>query len=200
MKKIILSATLLLAVMFSLQAQDLKFGIKGGVNIATVRRNPDNMSNTGFVAGVVAEYKISDVFSIQPELLYSEQGGKFRTPGNVADTSFTTANTEKYNYLTLPILIKYYVKPGLSIEFGPQVGYLLSSKIKSHLAGTNDSDTKTDTNDIRPVDFGVAGGVAYDFNFGLFFQARYYTGIININEVGENAKNSLFQFTTGFKF
>jgi hypothetical protein len=53
-------------------------GIKGGYNLAAVRFDGDGETEqrSGFHVGVYGESFISESFSIQPELLYSQQGYK----------------------------------------------------------------------------------------------------------------------------
>jgi len=204
MKKIILSAALLMAVGFSASAQeDIKFGVKAGVNFATFGGDiEDADSRTGFHAGVVAEFKLSENFSIQPELLYSQMGAKFKDSGSFGGFSYSYEQTSKFDYLSLPILAKYYVLEGLSIEAGPQVGYLLSAK--NEVKG--DSEDVLASGDVKDgsksVDFGVAGGLAYDLPIGVFFQARYYAGLSNVNDNDGDldVKNSALQISVGYKF
>jgi len=203
MKKIILSAAMLLAIGFSAKAQDIKFGVKAGLNVATLTGESGNdvKSRTGFHAGVVAEFKVTQHFSIQPELLYSEQGDKEKgfsyADGYYLDYTATT----KLDYINLPVLAKYYIIEGFSIEAGPQVGFLVNSKVEGQISGeangTIDSDIKSQ---VKSVDFGLVGGLAYDFPKGLFFQARYNAGISKVNQGYGKAKNGVMQFSVGYKF
>ena len=79
MKRIILLAVVLLAASVDMQAQLVKFGLKGGLNYANqngsdITINSDNYQTDGITSyhvGLVAELKLTDGFSIQPELLYS---------------------------------------------------------------------------------------------------------------------------------
>jgi hypothetical protein len=48
------------------------FGVKGGVNLATINGDIDSPdSRTSFHAGVFAEFSVAQIFSIQVEALYS---------------------------------------------------------------------------------------------------------------------------------
>jgi len=206
MKKIILSAALLMAVGFSVNAQEsIKFGIKAGVNFSTFGGDADNAdSRTGFHAGAVAEFKLSENFSVQPELLYSQLGAK--TEYNESDGLgiYRVEETAKYDYIALPILAKYYIIEGLSIEAGPQVGFLINAKGETKISAGGESGTsEADVKDLtKSVDFGVAAGLAYDLPMGVFFQARYYAGLSNTYDGEGNAdiKNSAFQISVGYKF
>ena len=61
------------------QAQDVKLGVKLGMNISSLNGNEDNLDpKDGWVLGATAEVALTDKFSLQPELLYSQQGAKSR--------------------------------------------------------------------------------------------------------------------------
>ena len=184
---------------FAAKAQEIKYGVKAGVNFATLTGDvPDDVkTRTGFHAGVVAEFKLTEQFSIQPELLYSQQGTKYDIKD--IDTGINIESTWKMDYLTLPIAAKYYIIEGFSVEAGPQIGYRLGAKIKAEASGFGEQeyDLKDDT---KAIEFGVIGGVAYDLSIGLFFQARYNAGISKVNDDDDNVKNGVFQLSVGYKF
>ena len=117
MKKLFLVAAIAVFGFTSANAQEVNFGAKAGVNMATITGDDvdDTKSKTSFHIGAVAEIAISDKFSVQPELLYSAQG----TKADEGDEEL------KIDYINLPIIAKYYVAEGFSIEAGHQVGFLM---------------------------------------------------------------------------
>ena len=129
MKKI----TLLLVSVFTVcfvNAQDMEnmsFGVKGGLNVSSVTNTDQDGVNSksliGFHVGFFSEFMISDNFAIQPELLYSAQGVKLESDGDNGDV--------KLDYINIPVMAKYYVANTFSLEFGPQIGFLVSAKAKS---------------------------------------------------------------------
>ena len=76
MKKLLLVTTITILGLAHVNAQDVKLGIKGGLNFATLTggNNSEIGWTTDFNLGVMAEIKISEKFSFQPELIYSGQG------------------------------------------------------------------------------------------------------------------------------
>ena len=79
MKKIVLSLALLAGISGAAQAQTgIKIGLKGGANLAgyTGTDSKDMQSKYGFSAGATFNFALSDMISIQPELLYSQKGIK----------------------------------------------------------------------------------------------------------------------------
>ena len=146
-------------------------------------------SRTGFHIGVVGEVPIvSNVFSIQPEVLYSQQG--FESNYNLLGTSYTTKH--KIDYLNIPVLAKLYIIKQLSVEAGPQFGFKLN---ESH--DTNNSSIET--NEVNKFDTALAIGASFNFDNGLFLTGRY---TYSLNEVVKDtdAKNKVFQVGLGFKF
>ena len=183
MKKILLLAVITVLGFANVNAQEIKFGAKGGLNFATI--SGDNTKDvdlvTSFNFGVLSEIPISDKFSFQPELMYSGQGYSFND------------NTIALSYLNVPLMGKYYVTKGLSVEAGPQIGFLLAAK-----------NEKTDVKDsFNTVDFGVNSGLGYKLDNGLNFGLRYNLGLTDINNVegysGKN-KNGVFQLSVGYFF
>lgn len=189
MKKITLSIIAVLAFGFT-NAQEVKFGVKGGLNIANLGGDiEDNKSLVGFHIGGFAEIKLTDKFAVQPELLFSTQGTKFDGDGD-----------GKYNfsYLNVPVMAKFYVADKFSLEAGPQIGFLLSAKAK---AGDEDEDVK---DSFKSIDFGVNFGAGYDFTENLSAGIRYNLGLANILDTEEGndtkIKNSVFSLSVGYKF
>jgi hypothetical protein len=183
MKKFLLLAVVTVLGFTNVNAQEIKFGAKGGLNFASI--SGDNTKGIGAVTafnfGVLSEIPISDTFSFQPELMYSGQGYGFND------------NTIALSYLNIPLMGKYYLTKGLSIEAGPQIGFLLSAK-------NENTDVKDSFN---TFDFGVNFGLGYKFDNGLNFGVRYNLGLTNINNLDNSSienKNGVFQISVGYFF
>ena len=190
MKKLLLIITVF-AFAFNANAQEgINFGVKAGVNFATITGDDvdDVKSRTSFHFGVFTEISISDKFSVQPELLYSSQGAKSDNSGDEL----------KLDYLNLPIMAKFYVAEGFSLEAGPQVGFLMSAKFD---VDGGSEDIKDETSDI---DFGLNFGLGFQMETGLSFGARYKLGLSNILdfEGSDDFKNQngVFQISVGYMF
>ena len=171
----------------SKQDEGIKLGIKGGLNVANLMGDVEDVAiRTSIHAGLVAEIIVNDKFSIQPELLYSGQGA--------SDTS-TGGGRIKLDYITLPVLGKFPIAKNLSLETGPQIGFLVSGKEKTNDSNETIPNTKT-------IDFGLNAGLNYELNNGVFFQARYNLGLTDIGFYGDNkrASNSVIQFSIGKLF
>ena len=212
MKKLLLTAAIAVFTLSSVNAQDITFGAKAGINIANLDVTDANIdSRTSLHLGVTAEFEISDTFSIQPELLYSAQGA---TESDTYEDSFIRSVSEsewKLNYIQIPIMAKFYVSEGLSLEAGPQIGFLASAEVDSDRTetdlfdGTSVSTSSTvDAKElVKSVDFGLNFGLGYKLDSGLNFALRYNLGLSNIYDVSESTvkiKNRVFQLSVGYTF
>lgn len=147
----------LLFFTFTSKAQDIVIGVKGGISIPNLSSGGSNQNplNTGYSSregpdfALFAEFKISDLFSLQPNLQYSSQGGKktgmqaFPFPADLSQM-FPNGSAPKYlyanfkseakiNYLMIPVLAKFgwdiaNSPTRLYIAAGPFVGFLMSAK------------------------------------------------------------------------
>ena len=197
MKKLLIFTIIALFGFVPANAQDINFGAKAGVNISSI--NGDEVesfdSRTGFHVGFVAEIVISETFSFQPELLYSAQGADYSEDGFEA-----FEGTVKLDYLNVPLMAKFYVGEGFSLEAGPQIGLLLSA---TDDYGDGEEDIKEY---VKGTDFGVNLGVGYKMEGGLNFSARYNLGLSNDLDVddfeaeGAEYKNSVIQVSVGYFF
>jgi opacity protein-like surface antigen len=187
MKKTILFTVLLVAISMNMQAQLVKFGIKGGVNYANqngsdITVNGDNYQTdaiTSYHAGLIAEIKLVDSFSIQPELLYSTQGASYKNA--------TEEFRNELGYLSIPVLAKINLNKFVSLELGPQASFLLSER--------NNFDVK----DANTFDFAVVGGLGLNITKNLFIQGRYGLGLTDASKDAE-VKNSVVQVSAGIRF
>jgi hypothetical protein len=173
-------------------AQETKFGVKGGLNITTFAGGDywDAKSLVGFQVGGFAEIKIIDRLSIQPEVLYSAQGAKIEFAGSDSDI--------KLGYINVPVLAKFYITKQFTAEAGPQLGFLVSAK--------NEGEDVKDN--FKSVDTGFNFGLGYNFTDNFSAGIRYTVGLSNIadydvddiDEYYDSPKNSVLALTLAYKF
>ncbi|TVZ50912.1 porin family protein [Dokdonia sp. Hel_I_53] len=188
MKKIFLSVAFVAATFITVNAQETTFGLKGGVNFASI--NGDDLDDldgrTSFHVGAVANFGLTEAFAIQPEVVYSSQGASEEFEGD--DINY------RLNYINIPVLADYTFAEGFSAQFGPQFGINVSSDVEF------DGDTE-DLEDVETLDLGLAGGLQYSLDQGIFFQARYTLGLNNIFDFEDaDAKNGVFALSVGYNF
>ncbi len=204
MKKLLFLSSFL--IVFSLEAQEIKYGFKAGANFSKININGysdlvKSEMKTGFYIGGLVEFKISDRFALEPQLLYSKQNSVLEIelvdltfPGSTPNDPIFVKNVQndyKLDFINLPILAKFYLIDGFNIFAGLQFSYLISEK---------------DKYGIKEFDYGLMSGLGYQFELGVFLSANYYLGINDLNDFEGAIKNQLelkqrvIQFSVGYLF
>jgi hypothetical protein len=181
MKKIATTATSVF-LLFTATAQQAYFGLKGGVNVSRLHFNNNEVSSnsrTGLNVGMFATIPASATWAVQPELLYSPEGGRKAGDGQ------TDYNL---NYLNVPVLLQYMLNHGLRVEGGAQIGFLLNAKIRSGNITANNTG-------FRSTAFSIPLGVGYLASSDVGLDLRYLFGLSNINdsENGRVTQSNVFQ-------
>jgi hypothetical protein len=192
MKKVFLLIFTSLAFVF-VNAQ-VQFGVKAGYSLASVTQSGSSnevglKSKSAFHGGFLASIPISTSLFVQPELVYSGQGA------GISDNGMT--GTLNYNYLNVPVLVKYQSEMGLFGETGPQVGFLLSANESSQGVSVDIKDNS------QTIDFSWAFGVGYRLSeIPLGIDVRYNLGLTNTlkDSPDETVKNSVFQIGLFYMF
>lgn len=173
MKKTQLSILFFIGVTLNLIAQT-NYGIKGGINYTNINfiSEQEDIKNNkykiDFHVGVFFKKNISERWNFKPELIYSRKG-------------YTLENTSKdkvnLNYINLPIFFEYKVIKKLNIEFGPELGYLISAELKRDKA-TKDISEIWD----NKFDAGLGLGINYDITKKINLNLRYVHGLISVQK------------------
>lgn len=179
MKKIIMTLAAVFALSFA-NAQDKKggagditFGVKAGYANTNFTKDAETDAASNFYIGGLVDISISEEFHVQPELLYSMEGG---------DNDGTAIS-----FVRIPIMAKYYVMDGLNLQAGPQLGFV---------AGGDDIK-----DDLKSLDYGLGIGAAYELESGLFFDARYNLGLANLSDAdGFDVGTASFNVGLGYRF
>lgn len=193
MKKLILGIALFGGL--SAANAQIDLGVKGGLNFPTLSGDSRQLIGdqtkfrTDFYVGGYANYKITDQISFQPELLYSKQGAGIKTTDN-SNTKIVTHN------INIPLMGRYEIMEGLNVEFGPQLGFLVSAKAKSE-EGKTDTKVKI-TDNFKTFDFGLNFGAGYKVTDELEINARFTKGLSNINNVFPEGMNNNYKITNTY--
>lgn len=195
MKKIILIVTaLVFSTSFAAAQEFVYFGVKGGVNFSTFSGDGfsdfhDESARTAYHLGLLAEIPVTERFSVQPEVLYSAQGFDIVRREDAADVE------HQLDYITIPVLAKFYVTHGFSLEAGPQIGFVVNEEISD---GNNEIEFYSDNRNEMELSLGLGAG--YKFN-NFFLYGRYNPGLTDIyDQEGVDVKNSVLQAGVGILF
>jgi hypothetical protein len=231
MKKIMMIAAMMVAAVTA-NAQNevgqITLQPKVGLNIASAtgdikigNETFDKKSKAGFVAGVEAEYGLAEKVGLVAGILYSQQGAKFSKSYNAAGIAVGEYKyTASLDYIKIPILVQYYVIPGLAIKAGIQPGFNVRKKVSgdsslsADIMNTLTNEEKAQANkylsdetaaidkkfkdDLKAFDFSIPVGISYEYQ-SFVLDARYNIGLTKVVK-DFNCKNSVFQITLGYKF
>lgn len=172
---------ILCAVSSASLAQTFGFGPKAGVNLSNYRGgNIETDAKVGYHLGGLLNFGFGNVFSIQPEVLFSTIGAKVESGGSKTDF--------KISYLTVPVMLKFKTRSGFYLEAGPQAGFRLSESVPDQ---TIDHFAKN-------LDISLGAGFGYQSNIGLGIGLRYVAGLSKVGdfssqEISPDFKNSVIQ-------
>lgn len=194
-KKSIMKRTIIfissMFLMFAAAAQATYFGVKGGINVSTLHfdDNTSTDSKVGFHIGGLAHIHASNLWAIQPEVIYSLEGAKQTLIGN------NTKATTNLSYINVPVLLQYFVHNGFRLEGGPQIGFLIKAKTKV-------GDVSGDNKNFKSTAFSIPLGVGYLSATGVGFDARYVFGLSDINNTknGPTIQSNVFQLGLFYQF
>ena len=179
-----------------------QLGIKAGVSEAVLdgaNLNASTSYKTTYHAGIFYEARLLGPLSVQPELLYSLQGGSIKGQFENFDT--------KLHYFTVPVLAKVTVGP-VFVEAGPQFSFLLNARKDGTMPVPSPSSSSVPTyenyaydatSDFKRGDFSLCAGAGLKFG-PLLLGARFNAGLHNVNDAGTltgvndaRLKNRVFQ-------
>lgn len=196
MKKQIL---LLLLIGFGIQLQaqvTFRPGIRGGANFSQITQS-DSKTKTDFYLGIYGALKLSRVYTMQPEITYSRQGG------NDVEIRYYDTNNElqfhkediSANYLSLALMNKFFITSKFNIHVGPTLDLQLQENRYIKSVG---------------VDLAFMTGIGYTFTKNLTAELRVKKGIINAYDtdnswdynytIGSYNTNFLFQLGLAYTF
>lgn len=211
MKKLF-SAVVSFLMVGAAYSQNISLGPKIGVNWSTVT-GKDPLYNKKFIAGfnigATMNIDISDRFSIQPELLFSQQG--YRAYREIRNQEVTTVQT--LNYINIPVVARYVFGEGDLrgyINLGPYLGFMVGGKERVDVDGREVSREEVDfdiQNELNRMDFGIALGGGALFRAGegdVMLGLRYGFGLLPVSddvifEAGRDA-NSVWSLSVGYLF
>lgn len=203
MKKITLLLNGLLLLTLVTNAQ-VKLGIKGGMNLAKWNikvngtKEEDYKNKLGLQAGFVADFSLGKSLSFQPQLLYTAKGTAEEHNGHDDKIVMNAID------LPLNVLYKSPTKFGnFFVGGGPNIGYNLGGKVKSHEAAEDGEKIEIGNADgeVKALDFGINLTTGVELKNGLFFSANYTAGLSNLsNTNGVTARSNFLGISIGYFF
>lgn len=142
MKKVIALVAFAAAMTLTTQAQGIKFGVKGGLNITKISFSEDvfkSDNKTGFFVGPTLKISLPMGFGVDIAALYDQRsadvyGGLVKNEGGDDMLVYNTENeTIKQKSLQVPVNLRYNIglgsTAGIYLAAGPQFGFPVADKV-----------------------------------------------------------------------
>lgn len=188
------------------QSNGVSFGLRAGVNLQNIngRDELDNKQENKLVprfhAGFNAELPLADDFFVQPGVLFSTKGTKFKG----TDTKLNLS------YIEVPVNLLY--KPALGngkllLGFGPYVAFAVSGRLKPENGNDRSITFKNEIsiaqalsgNYSRAFDAGANLLFGYELSSNLSLQLNAQLGLVNIYpDITGVTNNNRINKNTGF--
>ncbi|WP_291149034.1 outer membrane beta-barrel protein [Flavobacterium sp. UBA7680] len=201
---------LLFFAFLSTQAQvTFRPGINAGVNISKIT-DTDLGNKTDFYIGAFGALKLGKVYTLQPELTYSRQGGKGNASMGTTSTYIPETNSyvttydsgsvnASLQYISALTINKFNFTESIYALAGPFADILIADDIKVDPKNKEHNFNKGDD-----IDLGIIAGLGYSLKNGIAFEARVKKGFTNafINYYDESgdSNNLVFQFGAAYTF
>jgi len=188
------------------QKSSTDFGVKAGLNYSSFIKGNDIPSEfpiefngkIGFHIGGFFKLGLTEKLKLKPELLFSMQGAEYEI--SLVDIEIQDPNdpffVDKYkvdikeSLILLPIMLDYYLNEKFDIEFGPQLGFVIS-----HKTSDNNETFNFEIDDSEKFEIGLNLGLGYNFSDKYRIGLRYNYGIME----RDNRKSSVFQIGLEYK-
>ena len=149
-----------------------------GINVANIT-DGNGDAKVGLAAGAELGYQLNESFAVTAGAIYSMQGAK------------NDGVKMNLDYINIPILANYYITKGLAVKAGIQPAFKVKSEAKADVVSV-------DMDGFKSFDLSIPVGLSYEIS-DFVIDARYNWGMTKVLE-GFDSKNTVFQFTVGYKF
>ncbi len=160
----------------------MTFQPKIGFNLADVTNSSHSDFRVGLAVGGEFEYGASPMVGLSFGALYSMQGADYDD------------GTLKIDYINIPVLANIYVARGFAVKMGLQPGIKVSA---SEVYTDKYHEVERDLHNVKSIDLSLPIGMSYEYR-RFVFDLRYNLGLTKIAS-GSSSKNSVLQFTFGYK-
>ncbi len=206
MKKMRLTAVVVMLTIVTAVSAQVSLGIKGGVNMSNLVYDDevdDKNPKIGFNIGLAADVDFAPNVALQTGLFFNTKG--FKSVNDAIEAEYT----ENLMYLQLPLHLAYKVDvtPGTRVVFhaGPYAAYGVGGSRKAkvgNLSGTWDVDKifGDAAGQYKPFDAGLGLGVGAEMGVFLI-DLGWDMGLVNIsNRDNGNTKNQNAYLSVGYRF
>lgn len=188
MKTTVLLLTLSLVTFAYSQEQATTIGLKGGLNIGFLNGQDSDIENTdtevrlGLNAGAYGEIALHPIFTLQPEVVYTQKGETVEAGGDVLGGTWNI----ELSYLEIPVLAKVYFPVETAtrpfVYAGPFLGFNLSAESDDiyQFAGFDFTGESNLEDEVNTTEVGVVAGAGVSYlleKIVLMLDIRYTQGL-----------------------
>lgn len=178
--------SLILLFSTNLLFSQVQFGVTGGMGYVNTARDFEPESSKydyfgfdysyriSYLGGAYCTYSLSDNFKLRTEFLFSSKGGRYE----FNDAGSNVNINLRLSYISIPVLFQLRLVDELSLEIGPEIGYLLAASVKRKGFDSFDVDNLYN----NETDFGISSGFRYFITQKITTSLRYTHGLSTIRE------------------
>lgn len=206
MKRPTIVLAAILAMCSAARAAEVTGGIRFGLNFAKVESEGAGFgpsfdeARTGICAGITVDIGLTDAFSIQTGLMYTQKGGEgtgINIEGKPADFEV------RLDYVEIPALARFHLAGGRAyvdagISFGVNTDFLAVEVRPGSTSTTTDKDMVKDTE----ISLVLGGGAAFEVEKGkVSVGIQYSLGLTDCFEVTDvDSKSRALSIVVGYTF
>ena len=205
-----LFVTIVFLILTTNSSAQLSVGARVGINLSDQitklksKINKDIESVAGFSLAIPLEIGITEAFSVQAELTFIQKGS------SASSSSFGLSLTPStvYNYLELPILLKYKIISSgdfkMYTAIGPAFAYAVSGEIHTNNTKTSIEFDAESNKNFNRFEINLNFGVGFNLTLGpgdLVLDIRYRYGLSDVDRNDEvTTKNHGIGLSLGYMY
>jgi hypothetical protein len=162
--------------------ESVEGGVKGGVTFASIPDFANSLSETagantdwriGAVVGGFFAFPLGSVFSLQPEVLYTQRGLEGEAPP-IGETFKV-----KLSYIDVPVLVRIGPSSGRGFHVlaGPSFNFNVGAQL---IVGGTFNDEQDFKDEVEDLDIGLVVGAGY-YGGLLVLEGRYEEGLTDVS-------------------
>lgn len=189
MKKSLFIALLCLGTFIASQAQvSFSPGLRGGANFSKITQTESSFK-TDFYIGGYGALKLGRLYTLQPEITYSNQGGKdieIHSYNYNTNQSTVSIETITISYVSIGIINKFNFNDQVNFHLGP----LIDIQTGRHIYSNSE------------LDLSFTAGLGYNITNNLALEGRIKKGLVDVFDSYYQNSNSHFvgSYNTNFLF
>ena len=200
MKKLLLIAVISVTSIGMCYSGPISYGLKGGINFSNLGGSDWDVNSyykTSFHGGLFLDISLLGLVGVETGAYYSRKGYVDIT--QTEEGVILQESDYTYNYIDVPVLLRFKPIPLVSLFAGPQASLLLNHSNVIIDAEGNESTDNVEY-EFNDFDFAVVIGTHTNLPFGVFITASYEIGLLPLYTDNQKINNRVIKISLGYKF